>query len=179
MQAKQKETGWDIDARLLLYADAIKRTEMLTGRSASAPHPQPSDAAHARHHTEGLALADSLNCQDGMPTGLHIKTRCVPVEVCLAGRLMLKHLRGLFPKCLAILQQECRSNSFTDMMSLSRQEAIQCYRPSRQHAPQEQRPACKRHPRRTPQVPRQACAGGADPPGGFHRHRPLASCAQD
>lgn len=27
LQAKQKECGWDIDARLLMYADAIKRTE--------------------------------------------------------------------------------------------------------------------------------------------------------
>ncbi len=73
-QAKQQETGWDIDARLLLYADAIKRTEMLTRQSASAEqHSPPPDT---KQTSSDPAVADSLNCQDGMPKGLHIKTRC-------------------------------------------------------------------------------------------------------
>ena len=74
LQAKQRETGWDVDARLLLYADAIKRTEMLTQKSAlTAQQPPPLDS---KQTSSDPSVADSLNCQDGMPKGLHIKTRC-------------------------------------------------------------------------------------------------------
>jgi len=78
-QAKQQETGWDIDARLLLYADAIKRTEMLTSKFASAGQPSPSP--DTKQTSSDPAVADSLNCQDGMPKGLHIKTRCELIAV--------------------------------------------------------------------------------------------------
>ena len=74
LQAKQQETGWDIDARLLLYADAIKRTEILTKKSTSAGH--HSSPPDTKQTSSDPAVADSLNCQDGMPKGLHIKTRC-------------------------------------------------------------------------------------------------------
>lgn len=75
MQAKQKETGWDIDARLLLYADAIKRTE-LRAFSKKAASPAQELPASDCQPTGSPAVADSLNCRDGMPKGLHIKTRC-------------------------------------------------------------------------------------------------------
>lgn len=74
LQAKQQETGWDIDARLLLYADAIKRTELLTQKSASTAQQPP--APDSKQTSSDPSVADSLNCQDGMPKGLHIKTRC-------------------------------------------------------------------------------------------------------
>ena len=42
VQAKQKETGYDMDARLLMYADAIERTQQ---RAFSSSGP---DAAAAK-----------------------------------------------------------------------------------------------------------------------------------
>ena len=76
LQAKQQETGWDIDARLLLYADAIKRTEMLTKKTTSTAQQPP--CLDNKQTSSDPAVADSLNCQDGMPKGLHIKTRYRP-----------------------------------------------------------------------------------------------------
>lgn len=116
MQAKQKQTGWDIDARLLLYADAIKRTEMLTGRSASASPAQPSGAAHASHQTAGSAHADTdtPNCQDGMPTGLHIKTRCMLVDIISCRKPMLKPLEASSP---IALQSGSRDAEVTDSLT--------------------------------------------------------------
>ena len=75
-QAKQKETGWEIDARLLLYADAIKRTEMLIQRTARLAQGPP--ALDNRQTNSDPAVADSLNCQDRLPKGLHVKTRWEP-----------------------------------------------------------------------------------------------------
>ena len=74
MQVKQTETGWDIDARLLLYADAIKRTELLAGLKPSMP-PAKATVASEGPVTSSPCVADDLNCQDGLPKGLHVKTR--------------------------------------------------------------------------------------------------------
>lgn len=75
-QAKQKATGWEIDARLLLYADAIKRTEMLIQKTARLAQGPP--ALDNRQTNSDPAVADSLNCQDRLPKGLHVKTRWEP-----------------------------------------------------------------------------------------------------
>ena len=69
MQAKQKETGWDVDARLLMYADAIKRT----AQHAFAPEGTREDIATA-DLTAALSLQSEEDVDSGLPR-LHIKTR--------------------------------------------------------------------------------------------------------
>lgn len=69
MQAKQKETGWDVDARLLMYADAIKRT----AQRAFAQEGTPEDIAIADSAAATSAHADEP-LASGLPK-LHIKTR--------------------------------------------------------------------------------------------------------
>ena len=64
MQAKQKETGHDIDARLLMYADAIERTQLRAFSSSSC------DAAAAnKDASEGPQHANDL-------PQLHVNIRC-------------------------------------------------------------------------------------------------------
>ena len=61
LQAKQQETGWDIDARLLLYADAIKRTEILTKKSTSAGHHSLSPGHQANKQRPGCRRQPELS----------------------------------------------------------------------------------------------------------------------
>ncbi|KAK9904925.1 hypothetical protein WJX75_005725 [Coccomyxa subellipsoidea] len=70
--AKQKETGWDVDARLLMYADAIKRT----AQRAFAPEGTREDIATA-DPTAALSLQSEEDVDSGLPR-LHIKTRADP-----------------------------------------------------------------------------------------------------
>lgn len=47
---------------------------MLTRKSATTGLQSPSSLG-SKHTSSDPAVADSLNCQDGMPKGLHVKTR--------------------------------------------------------------------------------------------------------
>ena len=108
MQAKQTETGWDIDARLLLYADAIKRTELLAGLKSSMP-PAKATAASEGPATSSPCVADDLNCQDGLPKGLHVKTRCCIFILCPDAHI--GHLSSFAGMCslLWILMYICQT----------------------------------------------------------------------
>lgn len=72
VQEKQRETGWDVDARLMMYADAIKRAAMIAfapqGTPAGSAAATASSAAHQPGHHEDIGT--------GLPK-LHIKTRCL------------------------------------------------------------------------------------------------------
>ncbi|BDA49861.1 probable ADP-sugar pyrophosphatase at N-terminal half [Coccomyxa sp. Obi] len=80
--AKQKETGWDVDARLLMYADAIKRTAQ---RTFALQEGKPADVASvtadmAAATADVAATTTSPPHQEmgsGMPN-LHVKTRAEP-----------------------------------------------------------------------------------------------------
>ena len=64
VQAKQRETGYDMDARLLMYADAIERTQQ---RAFSKSGP---DAAAAK-----------ADCSTHAMPQLHVNTRRAPLPL--------------------------------------------------------------------------------------------------
>lgn len=73
VQAKQKESGWDIDARLLMYADAIKRTEQrVFTAAASAAAEKESPVAK---DDISVSKPRTVELDHGFPQ-LHIKTTC-------------------------------------------------------------------------------------------------------
>ncbi|CAL8464276.1 g3811 [Coccomyxa elongata] len=73
--AKQKETGWDVDARLLMYADAIKRTAQRT--FALREGTPAADVAAATADAASTAQQPHQDMGSGMPH-LHVKTRAEP-----------------------------------------------------------------------------------------------------
>ena len=74
-QAKQRETGHDIDARLLMYADAIERTQQRAFSSnscdAAAANKGPDDAPDLPHLHINIRCDVHVICRPGtVPPGV-------------------------------------------------------------------------------------------------------------